>query len=63
MSRYCEFDAIILEVSPFMSDKIDLEEVRKSVADQISENGVAILPIGVKATTAKQVGRAEEESE
>lgn len=54
MSRYIDtqgYDAVILECNTF---GIDREELRESVAEQLKENGIAVLPIGVRAVVVRR---------
>lgn len=54
MSRYIDtqaYDAVILECSAF---GVNREELRESVAEQLKENGVAVLPAGVRAVVVRR---------
>ena len=54
MSGYIEtqgYDAVILECNAF---GIDREKLRESVAEQLKENGVAVLPAGVRAVVVRR---------
>ena len=54
MSRYIdtqEYDAVILECNTF---GIDREKLRESVAEQLKENAVAVLPQGVRAVVVRR---------
>ena len=54
MSRYIDtqaYDAVILECSVFGMDR---EKLRESVAEQLKENGVAVLPVGVRAVVVRR---------
>lgn len=54
MSRYIDtqgYDAVILECNVFGMDR---EELRESVAKQLDENGVAVLPVGVRAVVVRR---------
>lgn len=45
------YDAAILEVNNF---QVNREELRNKVAEQLKENGVAVLPIGVRAVVVRR---------
>ena len=54
MSRYIDtqaYDAVILECNAL---EIDREKLRVSVAEQLKENGVAVLPVGVRAVVVRR---------
>ena len=54
MSRYIDmqgYDAVILECNRL---GIDREKLRESVAEQLKENGVAALPVGVRAVVVRR---------
>ena len=54
MSNYLDkqnYDAVILEINRF---GIDSEKLRESVAEQLKENGVAVLPVGVRAVVVRR---------
>ena len=54
MSRYIDtqgYDAVILECNAL---EIDREKLRESVAEQLKENGVAVLPVGVRAVVVRR---------
>lgn len=54
MSRYIDtqaYDAVILECNRF---GIDEEKLRESVSEQLKENGVAVLPVGVRAVVVRR---------
>lgn len=54
MSRYIDaigYDAVILEVNNF---QVNREELRNKVAEQLEENGVAVLPVGVRAVVVRR---------
>ena len=56
MSRFIEtlgWDAVILEFDLF-NTQIEREAIRQDVAEQLEENGVAVLPIGVKAKVIRR---------
>ena len=45
------YDAVILECNAFGMDR---EKLRESVAKQLDENGVAVLPVGVRAVVVRR---------
>ena len=54
MSNYIDtqaYDAVILECNAL---EIDREKLRESVAEQLKENGVAVLPVGVRAVVVRR---------
>lgn len=54
MNNYIDvqgYDAVILEIGNF---KVNREELRNKVAEQLKENGVAVLPIGVRAVVVRR---------
>ena len=54
MSSYIDtqaYDAVILECNAL---EIDREKLRESVAEQLKENGVAVLPVGVRAVVVRR---------
>ncbi len=54
MSSYIDmqaYDAVILECNAF---EVDREKLRESVAEQLKENGVAVLPVGVRAVVVRR---------
>ncbi len=54
MNNYIDtqaYDAVILECNAL---EIDREKLRESVAEQLKENGVAVLPVGVRAVVVRR---------
>ena len=54
MNNYIDtqaYDAVILEVNNF---QVNREELRNKVAEQLKENGVAVLPVGVRAVVVRR---------
>lgn len=55
MSRFIDtqaYDAVILEFNE--NYKYNRKEIRESVAEQLKENGVAVLPAGVRAVVVRR---------
>lgn len=57
MSRYIDvisYDGVILEFDPNLSAMLNHEDLRKKIEKELNENGVAVLPKGVKVVVVRR---------